>query len=338
MSAYGAGIRRGPMAADNFTQIANSLFRDPALSFKAKGIFGLISTHTNGWKVSVAELARHGREGVDAVTSGLKELEHHGYLVRERVRRTDGTLGESVYAITDMPAEHPRSGQRRRSSPDRVNPAQAEPVQAQRRTKNNRNKKTTDQNTSPSVPPARTRQQDTRTTGTPAPRPEPIHLTPGARLLLAVAADHPELLLTGQALDDQGHVATQLLDAGWTTQQLRHVIAARPLPQPVRTTVAAIVAARLRAAEAAIPPSHAAELPAPKAPVGRPVAEAVAYRALVECTGCGKPGTAPGEDLCPACLQWPECTSCTGPTPRRAHPAADGRCTVCATEGRTTTP
>lgn len=339
MSAYGAGIRRGPMAADHFTQIANSLFRDPALSFKAKGIFGLISTHTNGWKVSVAELARHGREGVDAVTSGLKELEHHGYLVRERVRRVDGTLGESVYAITDMPAEHPKGGQRRRSSPERgCYPAQAEPAQAQGCAKNTRSKKTTDQNTSPSVRPARTREPDERTTNAPMPRSEPGRLTTGARLLLAVAAEHPELLLTGQALDDQGRVATRLLDAGWTPPQLWHVIAGRPLPRPVRTTVSAIVAARLRAAEAAIPPSHAAELPVPEAPAGRPVTEALTYRALVECTGCGKPGTAHGEDLCPACLQWPVCTSCTGPTPRRAHPSADGRCTVCATEERSTTP
>ncbi|MFD3923080.1 hypothetical protein [Streptomyces sp. NPDC058595] len=339
MRAYGSGIRRGPMAADHFTQIANGLFRDPALSFKAKGIFGLISTHTNGWKVSVAELARHGREGIDAVTSGLKELEHHGYLVRERIRRADGTLGESVYAITDMPAERQQDSQRRRSPPERGNPPQGEPAQAQRRTKNTRSKKTTYQNTTPSVPSvvhAHTRESDTRSTDAPAPRTDPAPLTPGARLLLAVGAEHPELLLTGQALEDQGHVATRLLDAGWTTPQLRHVIADRPLPRPIRTTVAAIVAARLRAAEVTIPPSHASELPTPHAPTGRPVLEALTYRALVECTGCGKPGTAPGEDLCPACLQWPVCTSCTGPTPRRAHPAADGRCTVCASHDRTT--
>lgn len=37
MSRFGAGIRRGVMAADQFTQIANGLFRDPRLSSKAKG-------------------------------------------------------------------------------------------------------------------------------------------------------------------------------------------------------------------------------------------------------------------------------------------------------------
>ncbi|MGW2555940.1 hypothetical protein [Streptomyces sp. NPDC001635] len=84
MSGYGAGIRRGAMAADRFTQIRNGLFRDPKISYRAKGVFGLISTHRDGWRVSVAELARQGPEGKDAVTVALKELERHGYLVRER--------------------------------------------------------------------------------------------------------------------------------------------------------------------------------------------------------------------------------------------------------------
>ncbi|OSC47736.1 hypothetical protein B5181_42080, partial [Streptomyces sp. 4F] len=49
------------------------------------------------------------------------------------------------------------------------------------------------------------------------------------------------------------------------------------------------------------------------APAARTVTEALTYRALVECAGCGVPGTAPGEDLCPACLDWPLCATCPGP-------------------------
>ncbi|WP_406723400.1 hypothetical protein WJ438_00125 [Streptomyces sp. GD-15H] len=172
---------------------------------------------------------------------------------------------------------------------------------------------------------------------------------PGIQLLLEIGSSRPELLLTGKVLTDQGRVLTVMLEAGWSSEQLRHVITDRPLPNPVRTTVGAIIAARLRAAQAYPPPAtldsshHRGDdldgepygWPATErsstASAARTVTEALTYRALVECAGCGVPGTAPGEDLCPACLGWPLCRTCPGPTPRRAHPDGDGRCTTCVT-------
>lgn len=100
-------IARGPMAADaieaHFTRIANQLFRDARLSFKAKGIFGLISTHKDGFGLSMESIAACSTDGVSAVRTGLKELELHGYLVRERDRNEAGQLGQTRYWITDMP-------------------------------------------------------------------------------------------------------------------------------------------------------------------------------------------------------------------------------------------
>ncbi|WP_374203215.1 hypothetical protein [Streptomyces sp. MBT84] len=51
-----------------------------------------------------ADLVAVGPDGREAVRAGLKELERYGYLVRERLRRANGTLGEVVYSITDRPA------------------------------------------------------------------------------------------------------------------------------------------------------------------------------------------------------------------------------------------
>ncbi|MGW0719823.1 hypothetical protein ACWD3K_34480 [Streptomyces sp. NPDC002778] len=333
---FGAGIRRGVMAADQFTQIANGLFRTPELSYKAKGLFGLLSTHREGWRMTVADLARRGRDGEAAVKSGLKELQKHGFLVRERERGEDGTLGAAAYFITDLPAL-----QRSRSQPESGFPPVDNPTLADRPTKNTNLKKTTQQNTRP-LPP-RARAARTRGEVPPAPRtaPAPADLEPGVRLLLAIGAQRPELLLTGQVLAEQGRTVTAMLDAGWTREQLQHVISDRPLPSPVRTTVGAIIAARLRAAQAYPAPATVAdrhdtpawEDPPPRATTSsaaRTVSEALTYRALAECAGCGVPGTAPGENLCPACLGWPPCRTCPGPTPRRAHPDDDGRCTTCA--------
>ncbi|MEU1925573.1 hypothetical protein ACWEV9_28055 [Streptomyces albogriseolus] len=351
---FTAGVRRGVMAADQFTQIANGLFRDHRLSFKAKGLFGLISTHRDGWRMTIADLARRGRDGEAAVKSGLKELEKHGFLLRERLRNPDGTLGPAAYYITDLPALQNRSSQ-----PMSGFPPVDRPTSVHCSTKNTMSKKTNKQNTRPLHPcahdtaartPGRKDQPHPPTAPAPAPSPAPPtdEMHPGIQLLLEIGASRPELLLTGKALTDQGRVVTVMLEAGWSAEQMRHVITDRPLPSPVRTSVGAIIAARLRAAQAYPPPATAAGHPGwPQPPeqapeqswterssteaAARTVNEALTYRALVECAGCGVPGTAPGEDLCPTCLGWPPCRTCPGPTPRRARPDGDGRCTTCAT-------
>ncbi|MFF1743751.1 hypothetical protein [Streptomyces mirabilis] len=344
-AGFGAGIRRGVMAGDRFTQIANALFRDTRISFKAKGLFGYISTHRDGWQVTIANLARHGRERVDAVTTGLEELEKHGFLLRDRARNADGTLGQALCFITDLPALQNPSSQ-----PESGYPGLAEPVLADPGTKNTIVKKTNKQKTNPLRPCGRGDAAHTNGRTDPpdaAASPPPAdEMHPGIQLLLEIGASRPELLLTGKPLTDQGRVATVMMDAGWSPEQLRHVITGRPLPDPVRTSVGAIIAARLRAAQAYPPPAIAADYhDAPpwdepyaaatteRSSMGaaaRSVAAALTYRALVECAGCGVPATAPGEDLCPACLGWPLCRTCPGPTPRRAHPDGDGRCRTCA--------
>ncbi|MFI1294237.1 hypothetical protein ACH4VM_38645 [Streptomyces sp. NPDC020792] len=135
------------MAADQFTQIANGLFRDSRLSFKAQGLFGLISTHRDGWRMSVTDLARRGRDGEAAVKSGLKELQKHGFLLRERERHPDGTLGAAAYFITDLP-----SLQNSRSEPMSGFPPVDNPTSVHRPTKNTNDQKTNKQKTS-TVPP-----------------------------------------------------------------------------------------------------------------------------------------------------------------------------------------
>jgi hypothetical protein len=106
-------------------------------------------------------------------------------------------------------------------------------------------------------------------------------------------------------------VAGMLLD-GWTREQLRQVIAGRPLPDTIHTTVGALIARRLRDALAGPPPYTGQQFrsnPAPKdLPTPTPAAwdpETVVPRArLGECQGddglCGRPLKA-GEDLCPRC-------------------------------------
>ncbi|MGW2823101.1 hypothetical protein ACWC24_19255, partial [Streptomyces sp. NPDC001443] len=41
------------------------------------------------------------------MTTGLEELQHRGFLLRERGRNSDGTLGQELYVITDLPTCRP---------------------------------------------------------------------------------------------------------------------------------------------------------------------------------------------------------------------------------------
>ncbi|WP_055588665.1 helix-turn-helix domain-containing protein [Peterkaempfera griseoplana] len=110
--SYAGRIKRGPMAADvigrNFTMLHNAALRDRRLSRRARGLLGEISTHRDGFGISIPSLVAAGPEGRDAIRSALAELETYGYLHRRQERDPEtGRLGDAVYEITDMPDELP---------------------------------------------------------------------------------------------------------------------------------------------------------------------------------------------------------------------------------------
>lgn len=179
----------------------------------------------------------------------------------------------------------------------------------------------------PSLPDQGTEEQDGGTDGSDAigdkegqrpPVAPPVGATPGVEMLLAIGADQPEFLLTGQTLRDQGLMVTGLLEEGWTAQQLRQVISGRPLPQPIRTSVGAVVSRRLRDAVAGPAPRSVPRLPEQSAygaqqddaPTPTPdtwnSAQHVNVARSGECNGnkgmCGLP-TVPGYDQCAKCRE-----------------------------------
>lgn len=176
-------IRRGPMAADAFTQIRNDLFRDPRLSFKDKGVFGLISTHRDGFGVSAEAIAACSTDGVSAVKGALRNLEQYGYLQRTQQRNGDGTLGTSVYFITDQPEafggalelESRRSGPSvdfpPTANPPAVEPPTAEPLAVEPPAENHPHKKTNSKHTS-SKKTSSSRVPKPRAVPDPVPEPE----------------------------------------------------------------------------------------------------------------------------------------------------------------------
>ena len=93
----------------SFTHVENTVFFDRTLSLKAKGIYCQIRSLENNaeWVFTIRGFATLVKDGVDAVTAGLKELEGAGYIIRARRRSENGRFlkaEEATWITLDDPA------------------------------------------------------------------------------------------------------------------------------------------------------------------------------------------------------------------------------------------
>ena len=87
----------------DFTVMSNHHLRNTELSLKAKGLLSLMLSLPEDWDYTTKGLAHICRDGVDSITTALKELERHGYLTRQRLRYENGQLGDIEYTIHEKP-------------------------------------------------------------------------------------------------------------------------------------------------------------------------------------------------------------------------------------------
>lgn len=88
---------------DNYTNISNILARDKRLTWKARGIFLYMWSQADNWQFYVREIASHAVDGERALTSGLKELEEYGYLIRKHRIAKHGGFAGMDWILTDRP-------------------------------------------------------------------------------------------------------------------------------------------------------------------------------------------------------------------------------------------
>ena len=86
-----------------FTVIANSVFKDRTLSAKAKGLLVEMLSLPENWDYTLKGLTYLFTDGLDSIRQGIRELEEHGYIVRERKRDSKGRLGGMEYVIYETP-------------------------------------------------------------------------------------------------------------------------------------------------------------------------------------------------------------------------------------------
>lgn len=86
----------------DFTIMSNHHLRNTELSLKAKGLLSLMLSLPEDWDYTTKGLAHICKDGVDSITTALKELERHGYLTRQRLRYDIAVMGPSGSGKTTL--------------------------------------------------------------------------------------------------------------------------------------------------------------------------------------------------------------------------------------------
>ncbi|MGN0536373.1 MAG: helix-turn-helix domain-containing protein, partial [Acutalibacteraceae bacterium] len=125
----------------DFTIMANHHLRNRKLSLKAKGLQSLMLSLPEDWDYTLRGLAAICGDGVDSISSALKELEDAGYIVRKRIRNAQGRLCGTEYIIYQIPqTASAESLEEEENKPKRENPVlvkadKIEQVQSKGKTK-----------------------------------------------------------------------------------------------------------------------------------------------------------------------------------------------------------
>lgn len=87
----------------DYTLMSNCHLRDRELSCKACGLLSKMLSLPEEWDYTTRGLAAICKDGVDSISSALKELEQRGYLVRTRLRDDKGRITDVEYNIYETP-------------------------------------------------------------------------------------------------------------------------------------------------------------------------------------------------------------------------------------------
>ena len=107
----------------NYTYMSNYHLRDLNLSNKTCGLLSKMLSLPENWDYSTRGLAAICKDGVDSITSQLKELEKYGYLQRHRIRDENGKIIDMEYIIYEEPYWHFPDTE----TPDMVKPSEVKP-------------------------------------------------------------------------------------------------------------------------------------------------------------------------------------------------------------------
>ncbi len=89
----------------DYTNIFNDVFRNRALSYKAKGLLATMLSLPPTWDFSLNGLSVIAADGIDSVRAGIKELERYGYIRRSQSKNKKGLFSRNIYMVYEYPAK-----------------------------------------------------------------------------------------------------------------------------------------------------------------------------------------------------------------------------------------
>lgn len=90
-----------------YTVMSNFHLKDTSLTLKAKGLLSMMLSLPDEWNYTTRGLAAICKEGVDSISSTLRELEKQGYIIRNQLRDSKGRISDTEYIIYEHPQHNP---------------------------------------------------------------------------------------------------------------------------------------------------------------------------------------------------------------------------------------
>ena len=89
----------------DYTVMCNYHLKDTSLSLKAKGLLSMMLSLPDEWNYNTRGLAAICKEGVDAISTAIRELEKAGYIIRRQLRGSNGRITDTEYIIYERPQD-----------------------------------------------------------------------------------------------------------------------------------------------------------------------------------------------------------------------------------------
>ncbi|MBB6176405.1 DnaD/phage-associated family protein [Anoxybacillus tengchongensis] len=111
---------------ENYVVLDKGFLNDKRLSWQAKGLLAYMLSMPNDWVFRIDDLKKRSANGRDSTKNIIKELQEHGYIIKEQTRE-QGKFSNNQYIVLERPVspltENPSTDNPLTEKPSTENPS-----------------------------------------------------------------------------------------------------------------------------------------------------------------------------------------------------------------------